>query len=103
MHKVCDLTLKRYKIVILNLNLYKNVNKHQTLIDDFKKNLTETVEKHIKEAEQDVVKTVETDKREVKRTIEDDIKDHLRGFSHTIPSFFYSLRKRRKYNYPCNI
>lgn len=66
----------------------KYEEKHQTLIDDFKKNLTETVEKHIKEAEQEVVKTVETDKREAKkRTIEDDIKDHLRGFSRTIPSF----------------
>lgn len=66
----------------------KYEEKHQTLIDNFKKNLTETVEKHIKEAEQEVVKTVETDKREAKkRTIEDDIKDHLRGFSRTIPSF----------------
>lgn len=66
----------------------KYEEKHQTLIDNFKKNLTETVEKHIKEAEQEVVKTAETDKREAKkRTIEDDIKDHLRGFSRTIPSF----------------
>ena len=66
----------------------KYEEKHQSLIDDFKKNITETVEKHIKEAEQEVVKTVETDKREAKkRTIEDDIKDHLRGFSRTIPSF----------------
>lgn len=58
------------------------------LIDNFKKKMTETIDTMTKKAGQKVVRTVETDKREQqKRTIEDSIKDHLRGFSRTIPSF----------------
>ena len=35
-----------------------------------------------------VVKTVETTKRErIKETIEEEVRDHLRGFARTIPSF----------------
>lgn len=50
--------------------------------------MTDTLDSITKNAGQNVVKTVETDKREQqKRTIEDGIKDHLRGFSRTIPSF----------------
>ena len=65
-------------------------------IDEQKKQAVETLQQTIKEsvdtfidtAGQTVVETVETEKREQKkRTIEDGIKDHLRGFSRTIPSF----------------
>lgn len=69
------------------------VNQH---IDKQKKQAVETLQQTIKEsvdtfidtAGQTVVETVETEKREQKkRSIEDGIKDHLRGFSRTIPSF----------------
>lgn len=69
------------------------VNQH---IDEQKKQVVETLQRTIKEsvdtfidtAGQTVVETVETEKREQKkRSIEDGIKDHLRGFSRTIPSF----------------
>lgn len=44
--------------------------------------------KMVKSAGEEVIRRVETDKRETKkRTIEDGIRDHLRGFSRTIPSF----------------
>jgi len=66
------------------------------MIDEQQKKAVETLQNTIKEsvntfiesAGQTVVETVETEKREQKkRTIEDSIKDHLRGFSRTIPSF----------------
>lgn len=69
------------------------VNQH---VDEQKKQAVETLQQTIKEsvdtfietAGQTVVETVETEKREQKkRSIEDNIKDHLRGFSRTIPSF----------------
>ena len=69
------------------------VNHH---IDEQKKQAVETLQQTIKEsvdtfidtAGQTVVETVETERREQKkRSIEDGIKDHLRGFSRTIPSF----------------
>ena len=42
----------------------------------------------VERAGQEIVRTVETDKKEAeKKTIEDRVKDHLRGFSRTIPSF----------------
>ena len=65
-------------------------------IDEQKKKAVETLQQKIKEsvdtfietAGQTVVETVETEAREQKkRTIEDNIRDHLRGFSRTIPSF----------------
>lgn len=54
----------------------------------FKERMTETIDTMVKDAGETVVRDVETDKKEkTKRTIEDSIKDHLRGFSRTIPSF----------------
>lgn len=42
----------------------------------------------VKSASEEVVRTVETSKKErEKKGIEDSVKDHLRGFSRTIPSF----------------
>ena len=65
-------------------------------IDEQKKRAVETLQQTIKEsvdtfidtAGRTVIEGVETEKREQKkRSIEDGIKDHLRGFSRTIPSF----------------
>lgn len=50
--------------------------------------LSNIVDTLVTEVSTDVVETVETTKKErEKRTIEDSVKDHLRGFSRTIPSF----------------
>lgn len=55
---------------------------------DLKQQLSDTVDTAIKDAGRTVVETVESEKREQKKKgLEDDIKDHLRGFSRTIPSF----------------
>ena len=54
----------------------------------FKERMAETLDTMVKDAGETVVRDVETEKKEkTKRTIEDSIKDHLRGFSRTIPSF----------------
>ncbi|MDU5943714.1 MAG: DEAD/DEAH box helicase family protein [Negativicoccus succinicivorans] len=54
----------------------------------FKERMTETINTMVRDAGETVVRDVETEKKEkTKRTIEDSIKDHLRGFSRTIPSF----------------
>ncbi len=54
----------------------------------FQEKLNDDIREFVKESSEDVVRTVETTKRESeKRTIEDSIRDHLRGFSRTIPSF----------------
>lgn len=50
--------------------------------------IKDAVPDFVERAGQEIVRTVETDKKEAeKKTIEDRVKDHLRGFSRTIPSF----------------
>ncbi len=50
--------------------------------------LKDSVDKFVQSASQEVVKTVETKKKEKeKKGYEDTVRDHLRGFSRTIPSF----------------
>ncbi len=56
--------------------------------EQFKETLRTSLEELEEEAKKDIVKTVETTKRErEKSVIEENIRDHLRGFSRTIPSF----------------
>ena len=60
----------------------------QKVVEEFKETVSQSVEDMVKAAGEEVVRRVETDKKEAKkRTIEDGIRDHLRGFSRTIPSF----------------
>lgn len=62
--------------------------KKRQIVEDFKESVSQSVEDMVKAAGEEVVRRVETDKKEAKkRTIEDGIRDHLRGFSRTIPSF----------------
>ena len=69
------------------------VNQHideqkKLAVDTLQQTIKESVDTFIDTAGKTVVETVETEKREQKkRSIEDGIKDHLRGFSRTIPSF----------------
>lgn len=51
-------------------------------------NLRSSREELVKSAGETIVREIETTKKEyVKRSIEDGVRDHLRGFSRTIPSF----------------
>lgn len=53
-----------------------------------KQALSDSVDTFVKKAGEEIVRTVETTKKEQeKKSIESGIKDHLRGFSRTIPSF----------------
>ena len=55
---------------------------------DFQTNLQEGMAKLVEASKQDVINAVETSKQEQqKNSIEGDIRDHLRGFSRTIPAF----------------
>ena len=56
--------------------------------EKFQETLKTGLEELVEESKKDVVKTVETNKREREKSeIEEGIRDHLRGFSRTIPSF----------------
>ena len=56
--------------------------------EQFQETLKTGLEELVEESKKDVVKTVETNRRErEKLVIEEGIRDHLRGFSRTIPSF----------------
>lgn len=62
--------------------------KRKEASEAFKERMGKTIDTMVKDAGETVVRDVETEKKEkTKRTIEDSIKDHLRGFSRTIPSF----------------
>lgn len=66
--------------------------KYDTLIEEatnhFKERISETLEEALPTLTEDVVRTVETKKKErQKESIEDAVRNHLRGFSRTIPSF----------------
>ena len=62
--------------------------KQEEAARNFKAKMEETINTATKDAGQTAVRDIETTKKEKeKRTIEDSIKDHLRGFSRTIPSF----------------
>jgi len=54
----------------------------------FKTSLNEAIGEFLEESKKDTILTVETNQKErEKKTVESDIRDHLRGFSRTIPSF----------------
>ncbi len=60
----------------------------QEATDAFKERVSTVLEETIPTLCEEVVKTVETKKRErTKETIEEAVRDHLRGFARTIPSF----------------
>lgn len=62
--------------------------KLKEVTDTFTERLSEVVKENVSSLAEDVVREVETKKRErVKESIEDAVRDHLRGFARTIPSF----------------
>lgn len=62
--------------------------KQEKNLKTFKETLSNSVDNFVESAGQEIVRTVETQKKEQeKKGIEDSVKDHLRGFSRTIPSF----------------
>ena len=69
--------------------------KKKAAVETFKQTLSDSVDDFVKLAGEDVVRTVETQKKEQqKKGIEDSVKDHLRGFSRTIPSFLTAYLRR---------
>lgn len=63
-------------------------DKKRTVQTEFLEGIQEQVKTVIDNAGRTIVEAVETDKQEKKKNeIEDNIRDHLRGFSRTIPSF----------------
>lgn len=62
--------------------------KKTEIAEKFKEDLSAAVNEFVEKASKDAVKQTETKKKErEKETIEDGVRDHLRGFSRTIPSF----------------
>ena len=62
--------------------------KKQQAVEVLKQTLSSAVEDFVQKAGTEVVRTVETQKKEeAKKGVEDKVRDHLRGFSRTIPSF----------------
>ena len=62
--------------------------KNKAIAEELKGILSGSVNEFVKSSGEEIVRTVETKKREQeKKSVEDSIKDHLRGFSRTIPSF----------------
>ena len=60
----------------------------QDAAEKLKQALTESVDSFVQSSGKEVVETIETHNREeAKKGIETSVKDHLRGFSRTIPSF----------------
>ena len=57
-------------------------------VAEFKKSLDSTLDDLVNNAGQDIVEKVLTDQQnQKKKSVEDAVKDHLRGFSRTIPAF----------------
>lgn len=62
--------------------------KQEMAVQKFKVDLSDAIDEFVQESSREAVKTVETNKKERERDkIEDGVRDHLRGFSRTIPSF----------------
>lgn len=62
--------------------------KQQQAVEALKQTLSTAVEDFVQAAGAEVVRAVETQKKEeAKKGVEDKVRDHLRGFSRTIPSF----------------
>ena len=63
--------------------------------DSFFMKIRSKIDELVKSTGKSIVKAVETDKRQKeKKTIEDSVRDHLRGFSRTIPSFLMAYGTR---------
>lgn len=71
----------------------KKQDNYQQLLTDINKTLSDN--KTIQENTKTIVKTVETEKKNAqKKSIEGDVRDHLRGFSRTIPAFLMAYGDR---------
>lgn len=78
----------------LNLKKQEFEEKNKGAVEKLKQTLSNSIDGFIKSASEDIVRTVETQKKEQeKKSIEDSIRDHLRGFSRTIPSFLMAYGK----------
>ena len=79
---------------VRRINIESN-NKRVEAQNNFKEQLKEVADKSIKDAGKTIVGKVETHKRNVeKQSIEEGVRDRLRGFSRTIPSFLMAYGTR---------
>lgn len=63
-------------------------NKTKNAVQDFKDEINTSINDFISDSTDDIVRTIETSKKEQeKKGYEDKVRDYLRGFSRTIPSF----------------
>ena len=63
-------------------------NRQQEALASYRNTVIDTVTQFVEKAQEETVKAVETKKEERKKeSIQDKVRDHLRGFSRTIPSF----------------
>ena len=66
----------------------KRSEKKREIVSQFEEELKDVINDFVDESAHTTIRTVETKKKErLKTSIEDGIRDHLRGFSRTIPSF----------------
>ncbi len=73
------------EVSIINIQYEKEQHK---IVENLKADLSETGSDFAEHAGKEIIKTVEISKRkQEKKTIEDSIRNHLRGFARTIPSF----------------
>lgn len=78
-------TGETHKVIDINR---KFDDKKQAVENEFVKNIQSQVQTVIEQAGNAIVEKVETDKKEKQRNaLMDNVRDHLRGFSRTIPSF----------------
>ena len=80
---------KRFETGKTTEEIDKEYEKKQQEVDNkFQNDLIKAIQDFTEESKKETVKKVETKiKENEKKTIEDGIRDHLRGFSRTIPSF----------------
>ncbi len=70
--------------------------KIEEALDELKENLKSAKTELVKSAGETIVREVETAQREAKKqTLESNVRDHLRGFSRTIPSFLMAYGDER--------
>ena len=88
-----------------SVNEEYEVKQHQ-LYEDFKNEMDEKIDHLIKDAGETIIRSVEREKKERKtQEVVFEIKDHLRGFSRTIPSFLmaYGTDDTTLQNFDTNI
>ena len=85
LNKEADKIIKR---AVKNHEIDKKTSAQNISDEEFQQNLSAQIDEFVKTAQEEIVKTVETKIQEAEKiSVEENIRDHLRGFSRTIPAF----------------